>query len=397
MRVLVTNAKNRIAYNVVRSLGKKGIDVYTVDFIRNAMSFASKYSKGYAIIPSPFSDAQEFIEKLLETIKKFKIDVLIPVLEETFLISKHMDIFKEKVKVVLPDYKHILLAHNKNQWDAVARKLGIPVPKSISADDIRNGKHKVSDFNFPILIKPKQGGGGWGIRRIYSDEELSNLLKNPKNINLEWGRFFIQEFIDGETICIAVLMNRGKMRAKIAYKQLRDYPVSGGQATARISVRSETAESLIKNMLEALNWHGVCQVDFIIEKKSGLPYLIDMNPRLWGSITQAIASGVDFPYLIYKIAVDGDVDPVKKYKIGVTTRWIGGDLRTFIPTLRNSSDKVAFFKDYLCPFTKPTLYDDFSWNDPLPFLLWSMDAIMKIIKFRTIVPVQHDSLDGIWE
>ena len=159
MSVIVTNAKNRIAYNITRSLGQKGISVYSADFVSPAMTFASRYSKGNFIYPSPYSDQQGFIDCLIEKSIQLKTDVLIPVVEETFLIAKHKDLLSKYVNLVLPDYQQILTAHNKDKWEPIAAELGIPVPQSISAIDLQNDIQLINELRFPVLIKPKQGGG----------------------------------------------------------------------------------------------------------------------------------------------------------------------------------------------------------------------------------------------
>ncbi len=98
MRVLVTNAKNRIAYNIVRSLAAKGIEVFCADFVPRSMSFYSKYASGYFVYPSPFSEQQQCVECLIAKIKELKIDVLIPVFEELFLVAKFRNEFSACVK-----------------------------------------------------------------------------------------------------------------------------------------------------------------------------------------------------------------------------------------------------------------------------------------------------------
>jgi predicted ATP-grasp superfamily ATP-dependent carboligase len=187
------------------------------------------------------------------------------------------------------------------------------------------------------------------------------------------------------------------MRAKVAYKQLRDYPVTGGQATMRVSIRSEIAESRLEQLLESLNWHGVCQADFVVDKHTQVPYLIDLNPRLWGSLAQAIASGVDFPYLIYRLAREGDVETVAGFKTGVVTRWIGGECGGFLPHFKRSPSKWHFVKEFFFPPTRATLYDDFSLTDPRPLFVWFADALLKAVKYRSLRAVSHESLEGIWE
>ena len=135
----------------------------------------------------------------------------------------------------------------------------------------------------------------------------------------------------------------------------------------------------------------------MVDSRTSIPYLIDMNPRFWGSLVQAIASGVDFPFMLYRIAVEGDVEPVQSFKTGITTRWVGGDLRTFFPLLKRATSKRKFADEFLLPRNRAALYDDFSWKDPLPLCVWGADAVLKIIKSRSLEPKMHDSLEGVWE
>lgn len=395
MSVLVTNAKNRIAYNIVKSLGKKGITVHTADFVSPAMAGYSKYSKSYFQYPSPYSREKEFIESLIVNIERLGVEVLIPVFEESFLISKYKDRLGKHVKLVVSDYEKVLTLHNKDRWQPIAANMGISVPMSYSATKLKNGEIDINTLRFPVLVKPKQGGGAWAILQLNSATELKGLLQNNSYLDLEWGRFFIQEKIEGDVNCVAMLFRHGEYRACATYKQVRDFPATGGQATLRISLRQKKAENDLKMLLEKMKWHGVCHADFVVDKTTQIPYLIDINPRFWGSLVQAIASGVDFPYLFYKLASDGDVDTFYDFQIGVKTRWIGGDLRGFAQNLRKSERKLSFLKEFF--FEKHQMYDDFSINDPVPFFIWWFDAIKKVVQRRTLKPTAHESLEGVWE
>lgn len=398
MSVIVTNAKSRIAYNIVRSLGEKQIDVVTSDFIPLSMSFASKYSKDHFIYPSPFNlDHDSFVTCIISAVNRYESKVLIPVSEETFLISKYKHLLSRHVRMVVPDYDQILTTHNKDIWETIARKLGIDVPQTFDPVAVANNPGLYRELPFPLLLKPKQGGGGWGMSQINSAEELKRCLHQDSCHNLSWDRFYLQKKVAGETHCVAMLFNEGKLRAKVAYKQLREYPMKNGQATLRISLNSPLAEENLQVLLEHLHWRGVCQADFIIEENTGRPYLVDLNPRFWGSLVQGIASGVDFPYLYYQIAMEGDVKPVLQFKANVMTRWVGGDMRAFTPFYNESRNKLQFLKDFFFPAGGKVIKDDFYFDDPLPFFTWSLDAILRMVKYRSISPAAHDSLEGIWE
>lgn len=395
MSVIVTNAKNRIAYAIVKSLGEKGVEVYTADFVPLSMSFASRFSKGHFLYPSPFREQEAFIESIIKNIGRLGANVLIPVFEETFLLSKYKETVSRHVRMAIPDYEQILVAHNKDRWLPIAQRLNIPVPRTVSAVEMRNGNP--CTLCFPVLVKPNQGGGAWGIVQADSPDELEAILGQDTHVNRPWERFFIQEKIAGSVYCVAMVMNHGVLKGHVVYRQLRDYPFSGGQATLRVSVDHPEAVAHFERLLRELRWHGVCQADFLVDEKTGLPYLIDINPRFWGSLAQAIASGVDFPYLLYRIARDGDVEPVPGFKTGVMTRWIWGDLKTLPQALRQSDSKLCFLKEYLQLFSHRIAYDDFCLKDPLPFFTFGLDFLEKAIKQRTLHPTSHDSLEGIWE
>lgn len=397
MSVIVTNAKNRIAYTIVRSLGRKGIDVYTADFVPMSMSFVSRFSKGHFIYPSPFSEQRSFIDCIIENVRRFKARVLMPVFEETFLLSKYRDIVSTHVAMAIPDYDQVLTAHNKDKWMPLAESLGIPVPRSVSAKTLRENGFDRSNLQFPLLIKPYQGGGAWGISLVETPAGLDALLSHDTYLNRPWERFCLQERIRGPVHCVAMLFNHGHRKGHVVYRQLRDLPFTGGQATLRVSIDSPAAAGHFGRLLEKLAWHGICQADFVVEDGTGIPYLIDINPRFWGSLVQGIASGVDFPHLLYRIALDGDTDAVEDYEKGVVTRWVWGDLRTFPDAFRSARDKVAFLKEYIRMFGKKTVFDDLCLRDPLPFFTFGIDFLAKIIGQRTLNPAAHDSLEGIWE
>jgi hypothetical protein len=91
------------------------------------------------------------------------------------------------------------------------------------------------------------------------------------------------------------------------------------------------------------------------------------------------------------------VDACEDYKRGVMTRWLWGDLRTLPQALKQNHDKLDFLKEYCRMFAREMSYDDFCLKDPLPFFVFGLDFLWKMIRQRTLHPNSHDSLEGIWE
>ena len=129
----------------------------------------------------------------------------------------------------------------------------------------------------------------------------------------------------------------------------------------RESVRVPELAEMGVRLLSSLNWYGVAMVEFKIDPRDGRAKLMEVNPRFWGSLQLSIHSGIDFPYLLYRMAVDGDVEPVNGYKVGVRCRWIGGDVLSFLRD-RNRFKKVSSFFNF-----RGEKFDILSWDDPAPF------------------------------
>ena len=210
-------------------------------------------------------------------------------------------------------------------------------------------------------------------------------------------RFLIQEVIKGTVYCCALLCHKGSYRAGHCYKQLRETPISGGTATLRESVFHPQIMQEFRKLLKHLEWHGVCHADFIIDETTGIPFLIDVNPRFWSALFLSVISGVDFPYLMYKMAMDGDVEIISDYQIGVKSRWIWGDLKSFIERISQplNNSNVSIF-DFL-KIDKNERFDDLDVTDPLPFCMWFVDYLHKMVEQKSFKPAPHDSLEGIWE
>lgn len=86
------------------------------------------------------------------------------------------------------------------------------------------------------------------------------------------------------------------------HKRIRELYTMGGPSTCAISVYDPKLLDYGLKILGALNWHGIAMVEFKKDSKDGTFKLMEINPKFWGSLDLAIASGIDFPYLLYKMA-----------------------------------------------------------------------------------------------
>jgi len=173
-------------------------------------------------------------------------------------------------------------------------------------------------------------------------------------------------------------MNRGRLRAAFAHRRIREKPPSGG-----VSVLSESVGldpqllEYAERMLEALKWHGVAMVEFKRDARDGVSKLLEINGRFWGSLQLAVDSGVDFPYLLYRLAIDGDIDPVFTYRVGVRLRWWLGDLDWLLLRLQEKGGlarRLGAIPEFLRPAGRTARAEVYRRDDPAP-------AIREISKY----------------
>ena len=61
--------------------------------------------------------------------------------------------------------------------------------------------------------------------------------------------------------------------------------------------------------------------------RRGRPALMEVNPRMGGSVGLAIAAGVNFPLLLWKWKLGRSLPAPTAYRIGQRLRWLPGDIR----------------------------------------------------------------------
>ena len=345
MKVLITDGNFKHTLAAVRSLGKRGINVTVLSDLRFSISFYSKYCKNRIIVPDPKKNAS-YSGRILDIVKNGNYDVLLPIsFASVYQVSKIKDELEQYVKVPIADGQSLEIAGTKNLTVKFAEKIGISVPNTFYPKNTKEVLSLSKNLEYPVVVKGAEDSGYVGYAN--SPEELiSKYTKIHKYCPI------IQEYISGEGYGFFALYNHGVSRAIFMHKRIREYPVTGGPSTFAESIYDPKLKELGLKMLDYLNWHGVAMVEFKKNSKNGDFVLMEINPKFWGSLEIAIASGVDFPYLACEMATNGDIKPVFDYKRNVKFRWLfPGEI---FHAVTNPKAFPRFFADF---FDKDIRYD----------------------------------------
>ena len=388
-RVLVTDGHFRKTLAAVRSLGQKGVHVTVGERTFLNTSFFSKYCTKRLVYPSPRLAPNQFIEFFLNEIERNQYDCLFPMEEETLLllVKYHSDISRYTY-LLSPDEKKIEFTRDKRNLMQFAETHGIPTPKTFQiapeSFEVQGSRAKsnkvenrstsgglmdlarvVDEIPIPAVIKPRISSGSLGIVYVKKREDL---LPSYQRVHKQFPFPIVQEWIpDGGGIygLSALFDEASNVKAAFVHKKLRMFPVQGGPSTLGEGVEHPQIMELGLSLLQSLNWVGVGMAEFKVDPRDGIPKLMEVNPRFWGSLQLAIVSGVDFPYLILRMARREKFEPIVRYAVGKRFRWLLlGDILHFLKNPNRFHLDPSFFHF----FDPDTSYDVLSKDDPFPFL-----------------------------
>ncbi|OGI15942.1 hypothetical protein A3K63_01130 [Candidatus Micrarchaeota archaeon RBG_16_49_10] len=382
MSVIVTGGEERIGLNVFKSLRKRGVDVTVSGDNKLSCAFYSKYTQNFFVYPRPESSINAYLEKMLEVTKKKRPEMIFPVNDSTLIpISKYREKFMRYTKLPIPDDETILETHNKTKTIKRAIENDIPVPDTHFPKTVKEVERLSMDLEYPVVIKP-ESSKIWVGNKIAG--KMVSYANSPKELVEKYRLLYemnkpplIQKLVQGDGYGYFALMNHGDVRAFFMHKRIREFPPTGGGSSLRESVYVREVKSLGEKFLKDLGWHGVAMVEFKYDEKDKEFKLMEINGRFWGSLKLAIASGVDFPYLLYRMEKDGDIGKVSKYKTGVRCRWLVGDIYNLVSVMAGAYNKdvgknfnrLQALKGFFSSRSKGMNYDILDKADLMPFMV----------------------------
>lgn len=363
--VLLTNGQQRKTLAAVRSLGKRNIKVIVAEETRFNPSSFSKYCNKTLICPSARKEPEKYYSWLCRVISTYKCDVMFPMDDDVFeIVMKNSQELLKIISIVLPNIQSYLLACDKSNATKIAEKVGVPCPKTVHPKKLCDLLSLIQKMKFPLVIKPRVSSGSRGIRIVSNKEEF---IKVYHEIHGVYEFPIIQEYIgmgDRYDVCL-IFDNANKLKAQFVQREIRHFPIDIGPSTMQESVEAPQVLEYALRIMKNLPWRGVVELEFIVDSRDNEYKFMEINPRFWGSLQMAITAGVDFPWMLYKLSLEGKVDEPFKYKTGCMCSWIlPGEVLHFIGNKDRKKMKPPFLAGGKCGVQD----DIISRKDPLPVI-----------------------------
>lgn len=375
--VLVLDGRLRQSLATVRSLGSRGLRVAALEtFDDGGMpTFSSRWCHQQFVCPAEES-TEAYLTYLEQVLDYTDARVLITSADATIaLIRRYREQLERRVRIALAKEPALGIAINKEQTLAIAKRLGLGVPRAVIVGAVSEVAAALREIGLPAVVKPVESWTWDGQQgaRIVSQlvTTLDEAQRAVEELTRLGGTTLFQEFLSGRRESLSFLYANGEIYARFAFWGKRTYPPLGGiyalrQAIAFPPDTGEQAERLVRE----IELEGYSQVEFRRDAV-GKPYLMEINPRLNMAIAHAVSAGVDFPYLLYQWASGEQLERVKSYRIGSWMRHLNGDIRATVGAVRQRGrpgvpSPAKAILDFCLTFFIPMKYDYVDWKDLRP-------------------------------
>lgn len=352
-----------------RSLGELGIPVYVLDVV-HCLAQHSKYCTKYFQCPDFRSKA--FIQFLIDLAKQehledwFIIASNDHIVENLSLHSKDLDAY---YKMLVPNTEQLYQIIDKANLMGIAKKCGTHIPKTCDMSTVELAK----EFTYPLLIKGREGLSFYKAthqKAIQVDNE-QELISKLNEIAPRTSDVMIQEMIpfdkENRVVSFTCFSVDGDIKTYWMGQKLREHPIKYGTATMSQSMLSLAILDEAKPLVKALNYTGVCEIEFMRDPRDGYYKLIEINPRTWLWVGLAKECGIDYAKIMYRYVNGIEQIYPSAYKVDIKWR---NAVTDFVFGLQAIIKGYVTVKEYFLSLKGDIKKAIWSWDDIKPGLVF---------------------------
>lgn len=304
-KILVAN-RGEIARRIIRTaqeMGIRSVAIYS-DADRQALHRFDA-DESYEVGPAPSAQSYLNQEKIIEIAIESGCDAIHPgygFLSENAAFAKKVE--DANLIFIGPSPESIRLMGDKLAAKELARKHGVPLlpgtPEPVQ--DLSEGKATAASIGYPVLLKAAGGGGGKGMRAVYSEKEFESYFEMASSeAQQSFGdpRVFIEKYLEAPKHIEIQIM--GDQQGNIVHIFERDCSVQRRHQkvveespgpTMTPPLRARMTEAAVR-LAKACNYKGAGTVEFLVDSNQEF-YFLEMNTRLQVEhpVTECI-SGLD--------------------------------------------------------------------------------------------------------
>lgn len=322
-------------------------------------------------------DEQKIINILRQISSKYEKVIVFPTGNDYWvrILSKYKDKFTNFVNTYDENINEVM---KKPFQHKIAKELEIPVPKSLTIDNLSQLETIQKELRSPYLVKPCSRNTGNEPFRIKEVNNYENLNKILRKHLLDGQSLIISEIIPGKDSTLYTYGTyawKGEVYAQFFGRKLTQMPSNYGViGTGESLTRIPEIENYGKKILRYLNFSGISQIEFKYDARDGKYKLIEINPRSW--MWEYLSTKVNINLSLVKYYNEAFGDKIEFDCYYKKRYFIVGDSLIY-----NAFKEGKFYGIWILLkslFTLKAVFSTISLSDPKPFFK-GLSRYVKII------------------
>jgi predicted ATP-grasp superfamily ATP-dependent carboligase/chaperonin cofactor prefoldin len=370
-RVLVLDASSPSALSACRSLGRAGHDVGVASSTPRPRASYSRFTSRCHQLPGPHAREESFQNALNALIAGDGYEVLVVLDDATLARLRRISPSVPCFPSLGPGFDRLT---DKIGLIELADEADVAYPTTFATTSEWDVDDAIASVGLPVVVKAARSAvaAADGVHHhegatVANDHETA--LAAFSTFRGEGLTPIVQEFVHRrEKINLSIFRRGGRSEVRFTYRVLRDVPLSGGVAMAVETIPSDRgigfeAVEALERLCDAAGYDGLANGEFC-RAPDGRLYLIEVNPRLWGSTWFAERLGQRVVERGVRLALGLPALPDVDYPEGRRFHHLAGELRW----LRLHRSRLGPLRELLRTTRPWDVFDGDELSDPKPII-----------------------------
>ncbi|MFA6597232.1 MAG: acetyl-CoA carboxylase biotin carboxylase subunit [Ignavibacteriaceae bacterium] len=323
-KILIAN-RGEIAVRIIRACKELSITSVSIYSEIDKYALHSRLAdESYSIGESLPSESYLNQNKIIDLAKEINADAIHPgygFLSENASFIKKVE--ESGIVFIGPSFRSVEMMGSKTAARDLMKKNGVPIVPGTTEKIISLESAKVSagEIGYPILLKASSGGGGKGMKRVYSEDELEAAFSSAQREALKaFGddSIYIEKLVEHpKHIEVQIIADKfgnycHLFERECSVQRRHQKVIEEAPSTFLDEKTREKLTTAAINAAKACGYYNAGTIEFLVDKHKNF-YFLEMNTRLQVEhpVTEFI-SGIDLVKEQIKIAAGEKLSFVQK-------------------------------------------------------------------------------------
>ncbi len=364
-RVLVSGDNYYASLATVRGLRRGGYEPWFAAYDEPTLASGSRATAGTFPVPHPAEGHDVFVAALADAAARCGASVVLPCSELSLkAVAGRADAFPAGTIVGTLSRDTVDRVTDKAALSRLAAEVGLAAPRTLElgSDDLDT---RAGEIAFPVVVKSASSAvDESGRSRLAPPATLAHDLDEIRDYLSRAPRCLVQPLVDGTLTAVSGVAWEGEVVCSVHQVARRIYPERlGVSAFAETVPADERIGRPLAEIVRRLGWSGI--FEFQLLRTADAAHVIDLNPRPYGSLALAIASGLNLPAIWVDLLL-GREPRIGRPRAGVRYRAENREVGALAAAIRRGRLRQAL--GIVRP-RRRTVHAIFSLRDPSPMLV----------------------------